>query len=389
MTDYMNTLASFMPSYLEEAVRLRRALHKIPEAGFKETQTQAFIQQYLTELGYEPETLCKTGTAVFIPANDSTKKDLPGRALRSDMDGLCISEPESCEWRSEHNGFMHACGHDGHMAMLLLTAKILAENPAIMHGNVLLVFQPAEEGPGGAGPMTDSGIFERYGIEEIYGYHLFPFIEEGVVSTTPGPMMAMTSEFYLTIKGRATHAGNPELGTDALMAACAFVNGVQTIVSRDIARDESTLINVGTLTAGERMNIVPGEARITGTMRSYQLSVQETMKKRMRALIAGMDTMYETQTTTDIVDMYPPVINSPELYANIKAIAGEAFEPFHKVMLSEDFSMYQKKLKTLFMGLGCRNEEKGYTKDLHTDTFNFDEKVLLRGTDLYLKILQA
>lgn len=382
MKAYLEAIEPFVLDYLEQARELRRALHKIPESGFHETRTQAFILKYLRALGYEPETLCATGVALFIPGSQAGS----AVALRSDIDALEINEPESCDFHSEHPGMMHACGHDGHMTMLLLTAKILKEHPEIEHRDTLLIFQPAEEGPGGAGPMCESGIFERCGVSEIYGYHLFPFVEEGVISTTPGPMMAMTSEFYPLITGRASHAGNPENGIDALVAAAQFVLGAQTIVSRSVACEETALINIGTLEAGERMNIVPKQAKLSGTMRSYNPDVQMLMKERMQALLDGIDTMYGTSSSLGFTDMYPPVRNDAALFEQVwKKIPGPK-ERFKKVMLAEDFAVYQEHLPGVFIGIGCGSPE--YSADLHTDAFNFDESVLLRGVDLYLRLIQ-
>ncbi len=385
--DYYQKLPEGLKAYMDETVRLRRELHKIPETGFNETRTQAFIQDYLKKLGYEPETIVDTGVALFIPGNDGGK--LPPRAIRGDMDGLGVTEASEADWASEHPGMMHACGHDGHMTMLLITIRYIAEHPEYVHGPVLFIFQPAEEGPGGAGPVSESGIFKRCGIQSIYAYHLFPFLDEGTVSTTPGPMMAMTSEFYITIRGKSSHAGDPEKGIDAIVAGASFVQAIQTVLTRNIARDETTLINIGTFNGGERMNIVPGEVKISGTMRSYNQDVQETMRSRMREVLAGTDLAFGTRSELNIVDMYPPVTNDEALYDAVWPLVIGPRRRFKKVMLAEDFAMYQQHLPGLFIGLGCRNDEKGFTENLHTCGFNFDEKVLLRGVDLYLKILAS
>ncbi len=388
--NYYQSLPDDVKAYEKEARKIRRALHQIPETGFKEKQTGEWIKNYLKTLGYDFGEVATTGVYVYVPSNIDKKE--PCRALRTDMDALEITEPETEEnrdYRSRNEGCMHACGHDGHMTMMLLTARYLKEHPDFKHGPVLLLFQPAEEGPGGALPVSESGIFEKYQVKEIYGYHLFPFVEEGVVSSTPGPMMAMTSEFYITIRGKSSHAGNPEKGVDAIVAGAAFVSAIQSVLSRNIKRDEATLINIGTFNGGERMNIVPGEAKITGTMRSYSKDVQETMRKRMREVLDGVDLAYGTKSELEITDMYPPVRNDRKLYERMWALCPEPKEPFEKVMLAEDFAIYQDYLPGLFMGIGCLSEEKGYTENLHTPGFNFDEKVLLRGLDLYLRLIAS
>ncbi|MGI6108228.1 MAG: M20 metallopeptidase family protein [Eubacteriaceae bacterium] len=383
--NYYESLPAQIRTYYDEAVRIRRELHQIPESGFQEKETQQYILSYLRELGYEPQPLVDTGVSLFIPGNDGGER--PARAIRGDMDGLGVCEPQRNEWTSAHEGMMHACGHDGHMTMVLLTIRYIKEHPEYIHGPSLFIFQPAEEGPGGAEPVSQSGIFDQYGIQSIYAYHLFPFLDEGVISTTPGPMMAMTSEFYITIHGKSSHAGDPEKGIDAIMAGVSFVQAIQTVLTRNIARDETTLINVGTFNGGERMNIVPGEVKISGTMRSYKTDVQEIMRSRMREILKGTDISFGTESDLNIVDMYPPVTNDESLFDAVWPLITGPKKKFRKVMLAEDFAMYQNHLPGLFIGLGCRNEEKGFIENLHTPGFDFDEKVLLRGVDLYLKIL--
>lgn len=390
--DYLDQIREDLLPYETHAQYLRRLYHRCPESGFQEHMTQALIRDYLEKLGYEPEEVIGTGLALYIPANSSQAEKMSCVALRTDMDGLCVTEPktdENARFRSETEGMMHACGHDGHITMVLLVARYLAEHPDFIHRPVLLIFQPAEEGPGGAGPMCESGIFEKYGVSAIYGFHLFPFIEEGVISTKPGPMMAMTSEFYVTIDGMSSHAGDPEKGIDAIVAGAAFVSGIQTVLTRNIRRDETTLINIGTFEGGERMNIVPGQVKISGTMRSYNADVQETMRRRMREMLEGIDLSYGTKSELNIVDMYPPVRNDEELFEELWPEISAPKKKFEKVMLAEDFALYQKHLPGLFMGLGTKNEDLGYTAELHTPGFNFNESVLLRGTDLYLTIIEA
>lgn len=378
---YLNNIKDFINDYRDEAKDIRRSLHQIPEIGYKEFKTQAFIQDYLKRLEYNPENIIGTGTVLFIPGT------LPGDAvaIRTDIDALPVQEPEGNNYRSRHEGFMHACGHDGHMTMMLLTAKILKEHPEIQHRDLLMIFQPAEEGPGGAQPIVETGIFDKYNIKEIYGYHLLPDIEEGIITTTPGPMFAMTSEFYPVIRGKSSHAGNPENGIDAIVAASAFVMGVQTIISRNVQPNEAALINIGTFKAGERMNIVAKEARLTGTLRSYNKDVQNLMKKRLEDLLEGIDKAYGTESEINYVDMYDPLINDSGLFEKVWELIPEPKARFEKVMMAEDFAQYTQSIPGVFIGIGTKNDR--FSSGLHTDTFNFDEDVLLRGIDLYLRMI--
>lgn len=384
--DFYQKLPEAIKAYEPEAVSLRRALHKIPETGFNERETQAFIMDYLQKLGYTPEKVCDTGVVLFIPSLNGLDETI---AIRTDMDGLGVVEETGVDFASEHEGMMHACGHDGHMSMVLLVARYLKEHPEARVRNTLLVFQPAEEGPGGAGPIVGSGVLEKYKAKAIFGYHLFPFVEEGLISTTPGPMMAMTSEFYIDILGKSGHAADPDQGIDAIVATADYISGLQKIVSRTVSPNDSALLSIGTINGGTRMNIIADKVSLSGTVRSFSEDVQKAMKQRMVDMARGIEQMYHCRIEIRFVDMYPPVINSEALFDQIWPLCGEADEKklFKKVMLAEDFAMYRKAIPGVFMGLGSGSEEKGYTQNLHTHGFNFDEKVLLRGLQVYMNIL--
>lgn len=381
--EYLKYIDPKLLEYKDEVKRIRRDLHRIPELGFNEYQTQKYLKEYLEELGYEPKEIVGTGLILPIPGNIEGSTI----ALRTDIDALPILEPEINDYRSIHSGRMHACGHDGHMTMLLLLAKILKKDKNIKHRNLLLIFQPAEESPGGAKPIIDTGILEEHKVGEIYGFHLIPFIEEGVISTTPGPMFAMTSEFYPVIKGKSSHAGEPENGVDAIVAASQFVLAVQNIISRNIKPADTALINIGTFEAGEAMNIVADEAKLSGTIRSYSVQVHDLLKKKLINALKGIDEIYGTKSELNFIDMYKPIINDEDLFNKLWEQVSGPKEIFDKVMLAEDFSMYQEKIPGVFIGLGTKNER--YTSGLHTPEFNFNEDVLLRGVDEYLKIIET
>ncbi|MDO4289055.1 MAG: amidohydrolase [Eubacterium sp.] len=382
--DFFEKLPEAIKAYLPEALKLRRELHRIPEAGFEEYKTQAYILDYLRGLGYAPETVCGTGVALYIPGNGEIPETI---ALRTDMDALSLTEETGLDFASEHPGMMHACGHDGHMTMMLLLAKYLKAHPEDQPRNVLMIFQPAEEGPGGADPMVKSGIFEKYKAKAIVGYHLFPFVEEGVISTTPGPMMAMTSEVYIDVLGKSGHAADPDKGVDAIVAAADFVSSLQKIVSRTVSPNDSALLSIGTINGGTRMNIIADKVSLSGTMRSFSEEVHQGMKQRVFDMARGIEAMYHCRVEVNFVDMYPPVINSEALFNQIWPLCGDK-KHFEKVMLAEDFAFYGRVMPCLFMGLGVGNAQKGFDKNLHTQQFNFDEKILLRGMDVYRKIVE-
>ncbi len=375
--NYLEAVDENVLAYEDELRRVRRELHRIPELGKSEVKTQEYILDYLKKLGYKPEKITDTGVFLYIPGS------IEGGtvALRSDIDALPIQEKKH-EFSSQNDGVMHACGHDGHMSMLLVFAKAIKEL-APEHRNLLLIFQPAEEGPGGAEPIVNTGLLDTYGVSEIYGFHLFPFLQEGVLASKPGPMMAMTSEFYIDMKGMAAHAGNPEKSIDTIVAAANLVVELQSVVSRALNPEDSGLLNVGVFESGEAVNIVSGRTKISGTVRSYKKEIQFLLKRRICELIEGIDTGFGTRTTIRFVDMYDPVTNDKVLFDKLKRIEPD-LDLLDKIMLAEDFAFYQEKVPGVFIGLGTGSEK--YHHDLHTKGFNFNEKVLLRGLDLYLKL---
>lgn len=372
-------------TYADEAVRVRRALHRIPEPGFSEHETQAWIINYLTDLGYKPEKIVDTGVALYIPGPE----DKSCLAFRADMDALPVTEPKTTPFRSQHEGMMHACGHDGHMTMLLLLAKALKDHPECLKRPVLLIFQPAEEGPGGAKPVCESGIFEKYDAKAIVGYHLFPDVPEGTVTIAAGPIIAMNAEIYITVHGTSSHAAHPDRGADAIVSAAEFVMAVQTIASRTLDPEDSAVIHLGTINGGERMNIVADKVELTGTMRSFSETVHKKIQAKIRSIAAGIGEANGTPVDVKFIDMYPPVVNDSALAEKIKPLIVGNVAKFPKRMIAEDFAYYGKYLPAVFMGIGVRNETKGYTAELHTPGFGFDEKVLLTGLATDLSIIDG
>jgi hippurate hydrolase len=371
--------------YLEEATQVRRELHMIPEEGFDLKKTQAYILSYLEDLGYEPETICGTGVILYIKGDN----DENAIAFRSDMDALCIVEKAEHEYPSKHYGWMHACGHDGHMAMNLILAKYLADFPGERKRSVLLIFQPAEEGPGGAKPLIEAGIFKKHPVKGIFGYHLFPFIEEGKISTMPGPMMGQNSEFFLAVRGASGHAAEPHRAIDAILASASLITCLQSIVSRNTDPIDSAVISVGLINGGTRINVVAEEVKLSGTMRSFCEETHGMLKRRLTEVVRGVELTHGCTIELKFVDMYPPVVNDQRLYEIYEELTDiEDRKDFQKVMLSEDFSFYQREVPGLFIGLGTGNEKKGFHQNLHTSQFNFDEIVLLKGVETSLKFIQ-
>jgi len=374
----------FLNFYFGEAKRIRRDLHQIPEEGFNLPKTQEYIINYLKKQGYQPEKICDAGVILFIPGDDKENTI----AFRADMDALCLKEETDCTYKSIHQGWMHACGHDGHMTMNLLLAKYLADHPKEITRSVLLIFQPGEEGPGGAKPIVKTGILKKYDVKAIFGYHLFPFIKEGILSTTPGPMMGQNIEFYFTVHGKSGHAAEPHLAVDAIVASASLITGIQAIVSRNVSPMKNAVITIGLLNGGTRVNVVAEEVKIAGTTRSFDSDIHVMLQKRITEVAKGVEFIHGCTIDLEFVEMYPAVINDRFLYEIFLELCNQEDRlVFEKVMLSEDFAFYQKEIPGLFIGIGTGNSLKGFDKSIHTSHFNFDEEILISGLEMSLKFL--
>ncbi len=362
---------------MEDIVRWRRELHRIPELGLHEYKTAQYLRDELTKLGYEYEIILETGTIVYI---DQGKEET--LAFRSDIDGLEINEKNDIDFKSTHQGMMHACGHDGHMSALLEFAKRLKsiENPKY---NYLLIFQPAEESPGAAKDVVKTGVFEKYNVKAIFGMHLMPFLDEGVIGCKSGPLMAETGELDIYIHGKGSHAGLPHQGIDSIVIASEAISSYQNIISRRLSPFENAVLNIGMIKGGTARNSVASECEIHGTIRAYNEEVFHFIVDTIKRINHGLEENYGCKIETTCPPLYPPVINDENVYQRLMEIVDfdyyeELDEP---LMLAEDFAFYQKAIPGVFFFLGTKTKE--FQSGLHTETFNFNEDVLYRAVDLY------
>lgn len=370
----------------KEAKYIRRELHKIPEIGFEEQRTSQFIVSYLKNIGLEVrDKISKTGVTAYISGTEGTKT----YAFRADMDGLPVTEKTGEDYCSIHQGKMHACGHDGHMATILLLAKLLYRNKKLLRDNVLFIFQPAEEGPGGALPMIEEGILKDYNVDAIFGMHIYPGIVQGKIGCCPGPMMAQTGEFDINVKGKSSHGARPQDGKDSIVIAAQMVNAIQSIISRDIDPIDGKLITIGAMKGGEARNIIAREVILEGTMRAFKEKAYNDMKGRMKKVVQGFAQIHECEIDLEIRDLYPPVDNDVQLFKILQeVIPPENFEYITPLMIAEDFSYYQKEVPGLFFLVGSKNIEQGYIHSLHSNQFNFDEEILLIAVQVYKELLE-
>lgn len=372
---------------LESVRALRRTLHKMPEPGLEEYKTSSFIKEQLNSWGIPWESCVGTGIVAFLA---SEHPDAQGTvAFRADMDALSVTEETQHDFKSQSEGFMHACGHDGHMTIVMTLAKLLKAQTKQLKHHVLFVFQPAEEGPGGAKQIVDAGILQKYGVTAIYGLHLYPEVREGVFAYKAGPLMAMTGEFDITITGQSGHGAIPHKALDAIVIASELVVQLQNIVSRFIDPIQPAVLTVGRMICGERRNIIAKTAVLEGTLRAFDQQVFYKMRSKMTDYIEGLKVAYGCEIELDFREMYPPVVNDAELCKGFKAVNGDAFEieAIEPQMIAEDFSEYQQVVPGLFVFLGIRNETKGHVFPLHNSKFNFDEAVLLNGIQAFCNLV--
>ncbi len=363
---------------VEELVNWRRDLHQIPELGLKEYQTKAYLKKELEKMGYHPSEILETGLYIYI---DQGKEETI--AFRTDMDALPITEKNDIPFKSKHEGCMHACGHDGHMTAMLGFAKKLSEEERHFDVNLLLIFQPAEEAPGAAKMIVASGLLKKYHVKAIYGIHLMPTLPEGTLASKAGGLMAECGEIDVTIHGKDAHAGMPHLGVDSIMIASILLNQYQQILTRMKTPFEPAIINIGEIHGGEARNSVASTCELHGTVRTYSDEIFDLLMQKIDGIHKGAEQAYGCKIDWSCPPMYPAVINDARLFRHAQSVCDlkELKEP---LMLAEDFAFYQKTVPGLFVFVGTRTDE--YTSGLHTDRFNFNEKVLMKAVDMYMSI---
>jgi amidohydrolase len=367
----------------DNAVAYRRALHAIPELGDDLPETLAFVQQRLEPLGAELTRPVKGAVCAYFDAG--AKETL---ALRADMDALPVAEATGLPFASRHAGCMHACGHDGHTAIMLASAESAAA--ALRAGgkfprNLLFVFQPAEETTGGAKSICESGIFEKYGVTRIFGLHLWPKVPLGRIASRPGPLMARSNEVTLEASGKSVHVSKASEGIDALRAAAEWMRRAYAY-AEGLPPDVLRTLQFGHMTAGTVRNAVAGEARVEGTLRTYDEKAAEMIRARLKEIAADVAAETRCRMAVTYSEGYPAVWNDERLFADVTAaLGGGAVLPLEKpVLAAEDFSFYQRRVPGVFFFLGV-----GDTSELHSPRFAWnDEAVLPAGRAFVEKLMR-
>lgn len=370
---------------LDDIIKNRRALHQIPETALEEFKTKEYLKSYLISIGLEPQEVVETGLFVYIEGKDKENCI----AFRSDIDALNIKEETGAEFESKHIGKMHACGHDGHMTTLLAFAKYLTTIQPL-EKSVLLIFQPAEESPGRAKDIVETGLLKKYNVKAIYGMHLFPELPEGTVASKEGPFFAQAALMTTTITGKSGHGAMPHKTIDPLMAFTKVVDGYQTIVSRNLSPFDLGVVTIGKFCGGSAQNIIADTVNFWGTIRTFKEENTEFIIDRIKEIHRGIELSYRVKIDEKIDIVYPPVVNDKELYKNfVETMKNMNYVEHEALTISEDFAYYQKEVPGIFMLLGTRSEEKGFIHPLHSCHFNFDEKVLLKGVEAFARILES
>jgi amidohydrolase len=381
----MDRIKTLAHKHAERVTSFRRDLHKIPEPAYTEQKTSDYVAERLEEMGLS----VTTGLAEYgVVGLFETGK--PGKTLmiRADMDALPVTEETGLDFASEHDCAMHACGHDAHMAMALGAALAIPEIAGELCGNVKFVFQPAEEGPGGAKPMIEQGVMDDPQVDYSLGCHVWPAVPEGYLGVKAGRLMAAMDRFDITIKGQGCHGAMPHLGVDALEVGTQVVSALQRVVSRQMNPLSPTVVTVGSFTAGSTFNVIPGEATMCGTTRTFDREVWESWDKRLDNLVGGICRAFGADYELKFQPGYPPLVNDPDMAALAAQAAAETvgqenvIEP-EPTMGGEDMAFYLEKSKGCFVFVGCGTPG---CASLHNPKFDFNEKILASGVEYYIRM---
>ena len=374
-------------SYADELTAIRRDLHAHPEIGFEEKRTSSIVAEKLQGWGIEVHRgLGGTGVIGLVKGSKDGGRRI---GIRADMDALPMEEATNLPWRSTIPNRFHGCGHDGHTTILLGTARYLADTRNF-DGTAVLIFQPAEEGLGGARAMLKEGLFQQFPCDEVYGLHNAPDLAPRQISVLEGPAMAGADFFDITVKGYGSHGAMPQFSKDPIIAAMTLGQALQTIVSRNADPLEAAVVSITQFHAGSAYNVIPGEAKLAGTIRAFSDTVRDLVRERMRAIAAGIATSFEVEIDVDIRDIFTVLENHPEQTEAVVKVANEIVgadnlvrDPSPK-MGSEDFADMLRAVPGAYFWLGHEG-----SVPVHNPGFVLDDSILPVGASLMARIIET
>lgn len=364
----------------DDMVEMRRDFHRYPEIGFHEHRTSKIVAQTLNDLGLEVQTgVGQTGVVGILEGN----QDGPTVLMRFDMDALPIEEQNQVDYVSQNTGVMHACGHDGHMTMGLSLARIMSKHKERINGRLKFVFQPAEEGLGGAFAMIADGVLEAPRPDVAFAMHLWTPLEMGTVQVTTGPAMAASSIFTLNVRGRGGHGAAPHQTIDPILASAHIITALQSIVSRNVDPQESVVISLGQLQSGTSHNVIPESVDIKGTVRSYSNEVHRLLYRRILEMARNLAAGFNCTVTLETIAIVAAVVNAADPADQIRAAAAQIVGAENVIdkreMASEDMGYMLEEIPGCYFFIGARNEELGFNYPHHHPRFNFDERAMING----------
>jgi amidohydrolase len=386
------TLSPEVAQLTESVIDLRRTLHQWPELGFQERRTSALVAERLQALGIEVRTgVAQTGVLGTLRGNGEGTTVL----LRADMDGLPIEEASGAPYASQNRGVMHACGHDGHTAILLTVAKVLAHRRERFTGTVKFAFQPAEElPPGGAKGMIEEGVLEHPRVDATFGLHLWNGLPVGKIGVDEGPIMASVDRFDIVIKGVGSHGAYPHTGVDPIVIGSHVVAALQTVVSREVPPLAAVVVTVGTFLGGTAFNVIPSHAELSGTVRTIDARIRDEMPARIERIVHGVTSGMRAEYSFNYAYGYPVTVNDVNRAQLARRVAGAIVGDANVVsagmtMGAEDMSYFLDAVPGCYLRLGSGNPDKGLIHPHHSALFNFDEAALPIGVQVLADLTLA
>jgi amidohydrolase len=377
-------MKSFLEAYADRVIEVRRDLHRIPEVAYTEKKTSAYVADFLIKEGLAVSTgIARTGVVGLL----DTGRPGPCLLIRADMDALPITEETGLPFASQHPGVMHACGHDAHTAMGLVTASAMKALADRINGSIKFVFQPAEEGPGGAKPMIEQGVLENPTVDYALGCHVWPNIPEGTIGIRTGALLAAMFKFDITINGKGGHGAMPHLCVDALDVGCQVVDALQRIVSRKLNPLHPSVISVGQFQSGTTFNVIPESAFLSGTSRTFDKPTWKKWPETIDTVVKGICDAMGATYDTEFEQGYPPTINDADMADRLRPIAAEivgadrVVEP-DPTLGGEDMAYFLEAVPGCFFCLGAGNDAYA---GIHNPRFGFDEKILIDGVEMYCR----